>query len=151
MIPGYVAPTGFNEIYTFAYDDVLAIDGTIDSGGTSTTPNASITLNALNDGGGTTIVPDPYTDTTVYNVNINVGANNYVIYQGVTYTTGNHVLAVTGAQGKLLKVKTLGTDHQEHTTNIYIKYQLTRPAFPGYTGIVIDPTLPTATIAFPGF
>lgn len=131
-----------NNIYTFAYDDVLGIDGTC-AASLQDEPYAVITLADLRG----TSIPDPYTDTNLYNVTVGVAANNPVMYQGQTLTNGQLLTNVSIP----FTVELMGSDHQMHTTNIYIKYPQATPSFPGSTGIVINPHSPTqATVSFPG-
>jgi hypothetical protein len=130
-----------NDIYTFAYDDLLGTDGTL-AANMSDSPSIGITLGDLT---GTTI-PDPFTDSTLYTITVQLPPNNPISYQG-QLLKNNQVLTNVSIP---FSVQLLGSDKQKHTANIYIKYPQVRPTYPGATGIIIKQTGPTsATIVFP--
>jgi hypothetical protein len=148
---GGQSPLTFNQIYTFAYDDVLSLDGTLDSGDSSN-PEVTIQLESL----GTSAIPNPYTsDLTSYNVTFNIAANNYITVPGYgTFEGGpsgkNYPNAVVATNGKLEGVTIRGSNGAAYETSLYIKYQLLRPAFPGSDGVFINAPVGTAvTIALP--
>lgn len=129
----------FNEaIYTFAYDDALAQDGTLhDSNGNNPSP---VTI-SLGDMSGTRII-DPYSDQNTYTVTPVIGDGSIVMYKG-------HQLQSNQAEQDVtipMHVTVNGTE-----ADIYISPQMVRPFFEAADGIVINKTSEkAATIIFPG-
>ncbi len=133
----------FNDnIYTFAYDDLLGIDGTV-AANMSDSPSLAISLGDLS---GTTI-PDPFTDPTLYAITVQFSPSNPISYQGQPLHYGQTLTNVPMP----FSVEIMGSDKNKYTANIYIKYPQVRPTYPGATGIKIEKNGPTAaTITFPG-
>jgi hypothetical protein len=131
-----------HNIYTFAYDDVLGIDGTATSH-LSESPHAYITLGDLSG----THIPDPYTDPSFYTITVHVASSNPVTHQGKILTSGQKLENVSMP----FSVQFRGIDGRQHTANIYVKHPLVRPSFNGAEGVVIQKTgKHSATIIFPG-
>lgn len=131
-----------SKIYTFAYDDLLGISGTV-SANMINSPSVTISLGDLTG----TIIPNPFTDSILYDITVNFASINPVYYQGQLLQNNQTLTNISVP----FSVELLGSDNQMHTANIYIKYPQVRPTFPGATGIIINQTGPSsATIVFPG-
>ncbi len=128
-------------IYAFAFDDVLGLDGTTTSV-ESKRPKVTITLEDMTD----TVLPDPYTDGTTYTVKpIFPTSQTQLTHNGVPLS--DNVTFQCTIPCVIEGVLIGGTSN---TANIYIKFPLVRPAFNGSSGISItDITATTATITFP--
>lgn len=131
-----------SNIYTFAYDDLLGTSGTV-AANMSDSPSVVISLGDLT---GTTI-PDPFTDTTLYNITVNFSPSNPIYYQGQPLQNNQTLTNITMP----FTVQLLGSDKQTHSAHIYVKYPQVRPTYPGATGIIVNKTgANSATIVFPG-
>lgn len=126
-------------IYTFAYDDVLAQDGTLHDPNVNNISTVTVTLGDMS---GTTI-PQPFNDPTTYT--ITVGLNDTftnVYYKDQKLKNGQVLEGVT-------MPFTVTADGQ--LANIYIKYPMVRPYYEGSNGIVIQHESGTqkANVIFP--
>lgn len=130
-----------NNIYSFAYDDVLGIDGTTTTN-MRDNPFVTITLGNLQD----TVITDPFTDEGVYTITVHVADTNPVTFQGQALTNNQTISNVKAP----FIVELSGTDGKQHKAAIYLKYPLVRPSFPGSESIAIEKNSNnTATISFP--
>lgn len=125
-------------IYGFAYDDALGQDGTLHD------PNAHdiapVTIRLGNMEG--VKIPDPFTDSARYRVEVLIGHQSQVEYNGRVLKHGEILDNVAVP----FVVKLNG-----HEANIYIKTPMVRPYFHGSDGIVVNTTgKGSATISFPG-
>lgn len=126
-------------IYTFAYDDVLAQDGTLHDPNVNNISPVTVTLGDMSG----TQIPEPFKDDSTYT--ITVGLNDTyseVIYQGRKLKNGETLYNVA-------MPFTVTADG--NVANIYIKYPMVKPYYEGSNGIVIDHVSGTqsATVAFP--
>lgn len=122
-----------NHIYTFAYDDALGIDGTT-AAGSNDNPSAVLTIGDLT---GTPIPnsgPIPPPPVGVYNVTVRTAWNNPVTYNGQTLAYGQTVHNVA----EPFSVQLIGSDHLQHTANIYFNPPRVLPTYPGSQGIVFQ-------------
>lgn len=137
-------------IYTFAYDDILGIDGTVAA---SNTANPAVTI-TLADLTGTPIphtTPTPPTPPTPppsgkYNVTVRTASNNPVTYNGQVLMYGQTISNVA----QPFSVQLLGSDHVQHTANIYFSPPSVTPAYSGSTGILIQVQNTNVILTFPG-
>jgi len=118
-------------IYTFAYDDILGQDGTLQDPNASSIGKVSVTIGDMT---GITL-PDPYTDDTKYDIILSLGQNDNKAFYEAKYngTVINPIEPV-----KLydvtspLKVTLNGIEE-----SIYIKYPMVVPYVPIADGTVI--------------
>lgn len=126
-------------IYTFAYDDVLAQDGTLHDPNVNNISPVTVTLGDMT---GTTI-PEPFNDDSTYTVTVGLNDEfSTVIYNGEKLKSGQTLENVT-------MPFTVIADG--NVANIYIKYPMVKPYYEGSNGIVIDhvPGTQVAMVAFP--
>ena len=124
-------------IYTFAYDDALGQDGTLhDPSGTAPSV-AKITLGDMSN----TTIPNPYADSTTYQITPIIGKDSQVIYKGKALESNQVLNNVT-----IPFHVTLNGNEMD----IYINPQMVIPFSQQSDGIVIDKTASTqATVIFP--
>ena len=125
-------------IYSFAYDDELDASGTL-TDPDNTSPSAAVVT--LGDLTGTNI-PDPYDDPTMYDVEVLIGNNSVVFYQGNQLEQNQVLNNVTSP---------FTVEFNLNTANIYLADGFVRPYFPNSNAILVNSTVPTSTtVTFPG-
>lgn len=145
----------FNEpIYTFAYDDELAQDGTLKTNAEKRNSYLFITLNPID-----STIPNPYDDkTNDYSVTFSYNPKRVVSYRNsltgnfTTLTSNPQTIAhLTSNTSKPLQIK-VAPGNEIYT--IYLKYKIVIPPTADFTtslGIVITQTgLKTFNVATPG-
>lgn len=114
-------------IYTFAYDDALGQDGTLHDPSADSPHELTVTLGDMTG----SEIPDPYTDTNNYEVELLIGDKSQVEFEGKTYLPGRayqlHEVPVP------FQVKLNGQE-----ANIYFRYPMVTPQFREADGIVIE-------------
>lgn len=125
-------------IYAFAYDDALGQDGTLHDPNGDQISKVTVTLGGM----GALKVPDPYTDSTLYNVKVLIGENSTVKYNGAPV---KHLDTLSNVSVPFV------VDVNGHQANIYIKHPMVHPYYDGADGIVIEKNGDKdVTIIFPG-